>query len=326
MMDVAKLAGVSHQTVSRVLNDPDAVRPATREAVLAAMQRLKYQRNMAARALASQRTHLLGVITAGEARFGPTNALHAVAEAARKAGYIASSMPATSVSETVEATGHLFNAGVDGIVAIAPTRTETNRITSARRQTPVVLIAADAPTSEGVSVVAVDQREGARQAVRHLASLGHRRIHHISGPREWFDAETRVIGWKEECAALGLEPGELVETTWDADGGYNAATELLAREPHPTAIFAANDLLALGAMQALRRAGLSVPDHVSMVGFDDTEGADFYMPPLTTVRQPFADVGTLAISVLLEMIAGAPERFQCIPPTLIERESTAPLS
>ncbi|HHW83227.1 MAG TPA: substrate-binding domain-containing protein [Actinomycetales bacterium] len=323
MSDVALVAGVSHQTVSRVLNTPDAVRETTRERVTQAMAELGYRPNLAARALARARSPLLGVISAGEARFGPTHALHAVEEAAQAAGYISTHVPAISPTQAREATDHLFSVGVAGIVVVAPTHELADRIVARRRDTPVVLIAAGAPISEGVSVVAVDQELGARLAVRHLAELGHTRIHHLSGPPRWFDAHTRVIGWQEECHALGLEQGLLVEGGWDAADGFAATNRLLAAGASVEAIFAANDLMALGAIRALRMRGLDVPGDVSVVGFDDAEGTDFYLPPLTTVRQPFAHVGRLAIEVLLTMLDGESATSRSPEPELVVRESAA---
>nr|NLD41078.1 LacI family transcriptional regulator [Actinomycetales bacterium] len=324
MSDVAKLAGVSHQTVSRVLNTPEAVRESTRERVVEAMTTLGYRPNLAARALASSKSQLLGIMSAGEARFGPTHAIHGVEQAARLADYLTTHLPATNPAEAEEATQHLLGAGVGGIVVIAPTHQLADQITAHRRNTPVVLLAAGAPVSEGVSVVSVNQELGARLAVRHLAKLGHPLIHHISGPPRWFDAHTRVMGWRTECEALGVEHGLLVEGGWDAADGFAATNTILASGAPLGAIFAANDLLALGAIRALRKRGLSVPEDVSVVGFDDSEGADFYVPSLTTVRQPFALVGRLAIEVLLRMIDGEPASSSSVEPELVVRESTTP--
>lgn len=324
LADVAKVAGVSHQTVSRVINDPDTVKEFTRVRVTEAMAALGYSRNLAARALASSRSRLIGVISAGEARFGPTHALHAVEEAARRAGYISTHVPATSQAEATAAAQHLFAVGVEGIVVIAPTMSQVEEITASRRDTPVVLIAAGAPVVEGVSVVAVNQELGARLAVRHLAELGHSRIHHLAGPRMWFDATTRVAGWRAACEELGVEAGRLVQGSWDARDGFAAANELLRAEPDAAAIFAANDLMALGAIRALRLAGLAVPADVSVVGFDDSEGTDYYLPALTTVRQPFVEVGQQAIRVLLGMIDGDPASSWASEPELVVRESAAP--
>lgn len=322
MADVAKVAGVSHQTVSRVLNDPESVRADTRERVSAAMAQLGYQRNRAARALARSASDVIGVISAGGGRFGPTQALHAVEEAARKAGYVATHVPVSTGG--VGQSEHLAALDAQGIVVIAPTTELVDEIMTEWREKPVVLVAAGAKTGPLVSVVAVDQDFGARLAVQHLAELGHRRVHHIAGPEEWLDAASRVIGWRAECEDLGLEPGILVQATWEAKDGYTATEELLDADPDLTAIFAANDQLALGAIRALAAHGKQVPADVSVVGFDDIEGAAYFTPALTTVLQPFDEVGAQAIEVLLGMMAGAPVDRRTLEPQLVVRESAAP--
>lgn len=323
MADVAQIAGVSHQTVSRVINAPETVKEATRTRVTEAMAALGYRRNMAARALASARSQLIGVISAGEARFGPTHALHAVEEASRAAGYVSTHVPATSLAEATAAARHLYGVGVEGLVAIAPTMSQVEEIIASRRDTPLVLIAAGAPVTEGVSVVAVNQEHGARLAVRHLARLGHSVVHHLAGPSAWFDAAARVTGWMTECRARGIKAGQLVRGGWDAADGFDATNRLLDSDPGVTAIFAANDLMALGAIRALRLRGLAVPEDVSVVGFDDAEGTDYYLPALTTVRQPFAEVGGQAIRVLLGMLEGERASLHLSDPDLVVRESAA---
>ena len=217
MADVAQIAGVSHQTVSRVINAPETVKEATRTRVTEAMAALGYRRNMAARALASARSQLIGVISAGEARFGPTHALHAVEEASRAAGYVSTHVPATSLAEATAAARHLYGVGVEGLVAIAPTMSQVEEIIASRRDTPLVLIAAGAPVTEGVSVVAVNQEHGARLAVRHLARLGHSVVHHLAGPSAWFDAAARVTPSKPNLPGpwfSGMKGTQLAGSTY----------------------------------------------------------------------------------------------------------------
>lgn len=322
MADVAQIAGVSHQTVSRVLNNPASVKVATRERVEAAMAELDYQRNRAARALARSTSEVIGIISSGEAWFGPTRALRAIEDAARAAGYVPTHVPVPVPADTEWAVDHLLSLDADGIVVIAPTTHAVAAIADRSLNRPVVLVAAGAKPAPGISVVAVDQVLGARLAVRHLAELGHTRIHHISGPPEWFDAAARVVGWREECAALGLREGLLAQASWDAADGYTAANELLDQDPALSAIFAANDLLALGATSAIIQRGARVPEDISVVGFDDIEGADYFIPALTTVRQPFGEVGSLAIETLLQMISGGPPALRISEPHLVVRKST----
>lgn len=324
MADVAAVAGVSHQTVSRVLNSPSAVRPETRERVEAAIRELGYRRNPAARALVTRRTGLIGVVNPGEARFGPANTTMAIEEAAREAGYATTlAVMRDAQATTVDAALEFFlGLGVDGIVVIAPVTQVAAAANELASQLPVVLVAAGLrPTSE-LRVVGVDQEAGARLATRHLIDLGHRDIVHVSGPNDWFDARSRIVGWRREMHEAGLEVPPLVPAGWDAVDGYDVARTLVREHRLPTAIFAANDLLALGILRAFHEAGVRVPEDVSVVGFDDTEGAGYYEPPLTTVRQPFAEVGRRAIEVLLEALAGHRSESRMIPPELVVRAST----
>lgn len=325
MNDVAQRAGVSHQTVSRVLNAPDKVHPETRERVREAMEELGYRRNLAARALARSRSGLLGVLSSGDGRFGPTQAIHAIELAARRAGYITTHAPAPEGTDTRRALSHLLDAGVEGVVVVAPTMPLVQLMRTEPLGVPVVLVSALAKATPGISVVAADQEAGARMAVGHLIAQGHTRISHISGPPGWFDSLARLEGWQAELAAHDLTPAVLVRGGWDARDGYDGVHELMRDPRGTTAVFTANDLEALGAVRAFNELGLRVPEDISLVGFDDIEGSDFFLPPLTTVRQPFADVGRRAIGVLIEMVDGAPSHAEFLLPTLVVRDSTCPL-
>jgi DNA-binding LacI/PurR family transcriptional regulator len=158
--------------------------------------------------------------------------------------------------------------------------------------------------------------------VGHLIAQGHTRIAHISGPSDWFDSLARIEGWQAELMAHDLTPDILIRGGWDARDGYDGVHELMRDPRGTTAVFTANDLEALGAVRALNELGLRVPQDISLVGFDDVEGSDFFLPPLTTVRQPFAEVGRRAIGVLIEMVDGAPAHGEFLPPTLVVRDST----
>lgn len=340
MMDVAELAGVSHQTVSRVLNDHPSVRPETRARVLAAIETLGYRRNVAARALVTRRSSTIGVLTTGEARFGPTSTLLALEEAARAAGYYLSLAVVRHPTEreVAAALEHFMGQGVDGVVVIAPQRDAIAAARAMSANVPVVLVAAGEAPAPGLQVVAVDQEMGAALATRHLLDLGHRDVVHIAGPLDWVDARLRVRGWQAERSRWGLPPAEPIVADWSPDQGYAVARQLLAEAadggaPLPTALFAANDQLALGALRALSEAGVDVPGRVSVVGFDDVEGTAFFSPPLTTVRQYFEDLGQRCMDVLLASLPASAggdaasrrsESPEPIPPTLVLRSSTAP--
>ncbi|MFC8923894.1 LacI family DNA-binding transcriptional regulator [Cellulosimicrobium sp. NPDC057127] len=349
MADVARLAGVSHQTVSRVLNDHPSVRPETRDRVLDAIATLGYRRNSAARALVTMRSGTVGVVTTGSALYGPTSTLIAVEEAAREQGYFVSvatirRYDAATMHRVLE---HFMDQGVEGIVVIAPQTDVADAVDSFRAPVPVIMIAArDRPgvpeqvqdgaggaegagAAEGagsILPIAVDQRLGARLAAEHLLGLGHRTVLHLSGPLDWFDARERETGWRGALEDAGAPVPDPVRGDWSSDRGYAVGRELadaVRAGDGPTAVFAGNDQLALGLLRAFWESGVRVPDDVSVVGFDDVAGAGHFIPPLTTVRQPFGALGRRAIALMLDAFAGAVVRPVSIPPELVVRESTA---
>jgi len=343
MADVAQLAGVSHQTVSRVLNDHPSVRPETRDRVLDAIATLGYRRNSAARALVTMRSATVGVVTTGSALYGPTSTLIAVEEAAREQGYFVSvatirRYDADTMHRVLE---HFMDQGVEGIVVIAPQTDVAAAVDSFRAPVPVIMIAArdhpgadDAGRAEPVRAgatgivlpIAVDQRLGGRLATEHLLGLGHPTVVHLSGPLDWFDARERETGWRGALEDHGADVPEPIRgEDWSSDRGYAVGRELAAdlrAGRGPTAVFAGNDQLALGLLRAFWESGVRVPRDVSVVGFDDVAGAGHFIPPLTTVRQPFAALGRRCMALMLDAFGGAPVRPVSIPPELMVREST----
>lgn len=331
-MDVARVAGVSHQTVSRVINNHASVRPATREKVLAALAETGYRRNAAARALVTRRSQTIGVLMQGGTGFGPVSTLLAVEAAAREAGYFVSlaTVADWSGDEVDAAFEHFMGQAVDGLVLLSPVRAAVEATRAAHDIAPTVVVASGEHPSPGVQVASVDQAWGARLATRHLLELGHRDVMHIAGPDDWFDAARRIDGWLEERTAWGLPAAEPVHGDWTTETGFALGRRLVDEGRTPTAIFAANDQLALGLMRAFEDQGLRVPEDVSIVGFDDIEGSRFFGPPLTTVNQPFDEVGRQCIEQLTVEAASwadrsvAPAPLAPIPPTLVVRGSTAP--
>jgi DNA-binding LacI/PurR family transcriptional regulator len=329
MADVAQLAGVSHQTVSRVLNDHPSVRPTTRQQVRDAIAQLGYRRNSAARALVTRRSGTIGVLATGSALFGPASTVAAVEEAARERGYFVSlaSVRSFEAHRLQAVLDHFMDQGVDGIVVVAPQDDVAAAIEGVDTDLPVVMIAAlDEPsTRPGTVSVAVDQGLGGRLVTEHLLDLGHRDVLHLAGPADWFDARQREHGWELAMRARGLEPWPVVRCDWSAEDGYRAGGELaeaIAAGGGPTAVFAANDQLALGLLRALWERGLRVPDDVSVAGFDDIAGAAYFVPSLTTVNQPFGALGRRALGALAQAIEGEPMREWLIEPTLVVRAST----
>ncbi|MEJ6555845.1 LacI family DNA-binding transcriptional regulator [Microbacterium esteraromaticum] len=320
--DVARLAGVSHQTVSRVLNDHPSIRPETKAKVLDAISVLDYRPNLAARALVTSRSNTLGILSATVGEFGPTSAIAAIEEAARAEGYSVSTLNLTDT--TPEAIGtavrQLGREHVDGIVVLAPQVRVFNVLRGMAASVPFVSLQT-ASGSDGVTLAA-DQVHGARMITEHLVSLGHSEILHLAGPQDWIEAESRMRGYLEALRDADLPTFPPIRGDWTADFGYFAGQEL-ARRVDFTAVFAANDLMAIGLMHGFRDSGVRVPDDVSVVGFDDIPVAAHVAPTLTTVHQDFHEVGRRAVSMLLAEIRG--ERlpvFGALEPELRVRESS----
>lgn len=327
MSDVAVVAGVSHQTVSRVLNNHPSVRPETRERVLEAIAQLGYRRNTAARALVTRRTGTIGVVSSGSALFGPTSTLIAVEVAARDAGFFVSvatvaRWEAHGVHGVLE---HLMAQGVEGVVVIAAHDEAIEAVQEFDAPVPVVMVGPKDLPDDRPSV-AVDQYAGARLATAHLLGLGHRDVVHLAGPQDWLDARARIRGWQDELAAAGLPAGTRIEGDWTAGRGYGVGRDLV-RQGAPTAVFAANDQLALGLLRAFAEGGVRVPQDVSVVGFDDVDGSAHFFPPLTTVRQEFGELGRRCLELLLAAIngtvgVGGPGAL--VEPQLVVRGSSGP--
>jgi DNA-binding LacI/PurR family transcriptional regulator len=326
MYDVARLAGVSHQTVSRVINGSDRVRPETREKVLAAMRQLDYRPNSVARALVTGSSRTIGVVTFNTTLFGPASTLVGVERAAAAEGYGVSivSLEALDRSAVMSAVERLRAMGVDGVLVIAPKVAATSAVWELPSGFPVVAV--EAGTLDELPVVAIDQHEGARIATEHLLGLGHTTVHHLAGPPEWQEAELRVDGWRAALEAAGARASTPVRGDWSPRSGYEAGRHLLELADL-TAVFVANDQMALGLIRLLHEHGRRVPRDVSIVGFDDIPEAEFFLPPLTTIRQDFNEMGRLALHSLLDGIGAARRATapEIVPATLIVRASAGPL-
>jgi DNA-binding LacI/PurR family transcriptional regulator len=324
MADVARLAGVSHQTVSRVLNDHPNVRPRTRESVLAAIRELNYRRNAAARTLVTGRTNTIGVISFGTTLYGPASMLHSIERAAHpKFSVLIASLPQLDKHSMLAAAERLLDQRVDGIIVIAQVASAVRALTAIAGDVPLVGvgcgIAAPLPS------VVIDNPAGAAAATRYLLDLGHRTVHHVAGPTQFLDAEDRIDGWQGELLAAGKQPPRVLHGDWSARSGYEIGHQL-AEMPGVSAVFSANDQMALGLLRAFSDRGLRVPDDISLVGFDDIPEAGYFVPPLTTVRQDFTDLGRGALHLLVDGILGD-QQLQPPPPVepeLIVRASAAP--
>jgi len=322
MHDVAARAGVSHQTVSRVLNDFPGIRPETRARVIDAIEELGYRRNLAARALVTGRTQTIGMIGPVVPDIGPLSTLHAIERAAREADLHTLMTSAEDTAESLgDALDFLVGRGVDAIAFAAEREVMVEALEAAGVGVPVVYLLSGGEVA-GLSA-SIDQRAGVRQAMGHLMGLGHTRIQHVSGPAEVTEARIRREEYLAVVGEAGLEPFDIVEGDWSPDSGFAAGQAIAA---DATAVFCANDEMAYGVLHALAEQGRRVPEDVSIVGFDDHSAACHTLPPLTTVRQDFEAVGRLAVDVMVAAVDGeAPEEPRYVSPELIVRESAAPL-
>lgn len=325
MVDVARLAGVSQQTVSRVVRGATNVSPDIQARVELAITQLRYRRNPAAAALASNRTMTIGVVSFELSVLGPSVALYGISEEARKHGYSTrlvtlGSLERSAIRAAFDSVG---SDAVDGVIVLAPLYEAIAVLTALDIDVPVITFEQGSPPSP--TSISIDEVRGAQMAVRHLLELGHETVWHVEGPPGWMATTARARGWAEALAAAGrVGPPPIATADWSAAEGYRVGREL-ARTEGVTAIFAANDPFALGVMKALDEAGLDVPGDVSVVGFDDVKEAPYFQPALTTVTLDFEAIGHVAVSRILAMIRGEIEGdIPLIEPHLVIRDTTSP--
>jgi DNA-binding LacI/PurR family transcriptional regulator len=323
MADVARLAGVSHQTVSRVINGSASIRPSTRERVLRAIADLGYHPNTAARALVTRRSKIIGIIGSNTALYGPASIQFSIQEAARAAGYFTSlvTLAAVTHDELRGALGYLSRQSVEAIVMIVTQQEALAVVRSEATTIPLIVVEGEL-SGQGLSV-GVDQMEGARLATQHLVDLGHRDIVHVSGPLTWTEARARRAGYVEVMRAARLQVRADLEGDWSPARGYAIGRELVKRKDF-SAIFVANDQMAIGILHAFAQAGIAVPDDVSLIGFDDVPEAAYLNPALSTVRQDFHAVGRRAIDLLTAVLDGVSSATPLLAPELVVRDSTRP--
>ncbi|MFK4837616.1 LacI family DNA-binding transcriptional regulator [Microbacterium sp. ZW T2_14] len=321
MADVAERAGVSGQTVSRVVNASPRVDPATRARVEAAMADLGYRPHRAARALRTGRTQTIGLVVSTLASVGNSRMLQAVADAAASRGYALTVVTLGPDGDVSAAFERLSDQGVDGAIVL---NEATERVREADlRAAGLTLMVVDSPRDDRFGVIETDHAGGARLAVTHLLQLGHGSVHHLAGPPTSFAAAERERGWREALMAAGAPVPPVVRGDWTSASGFAAASALL--DAGATGVFAANDQMALGLLRAFAEVGRDVPGDVSVVGFDDVADAADYRPPLTTVHQDFDALGSRAVAALVDGIeAGTPAGFETVPTRLVVRASTAP--
>lgn len=319
--DVAALAGVSQKTVSRVLNGEPYVSEEVRERVLAAARELGYRRNTAARALHLGRFHRIGVASIGSSLYGPSSLLVALERQAREIGYAFAVAYAGEGAGVMSAVESLLAQGVDAIVVSDP----IDGSQELRIDADVPVLSFRPIPGPRVVVTGVSGVEAGRQATEHLLGLGHATVWHVAGPHRWPAARDRARGWREALAAAGAPEPPAREGDWSPASGY-AAGRVLAADPRVTAVFAANDDMAIGVLRALAEAGRAVPEEVSVVGMDDIPAAAYLSPPLTTIRQDFEAIARHGLALLAAEIERSPGEpaLGDLPAHLVVRRSTAP--
>ncbi|MGF2949979.1 LacI family DNA-binding transcriptional regulator [Microbacterium alcoholitolerans] len=317
MAQVAVRAGVSNQTVSRVANDSPRVDPATRRRVEQAMAELGYRPNRAARALRTGRTQTLGLVAQTLATVGNSRMLQAVADAASVRGYALAVVTLGEDGDIAQAFDRLHDQGVDGAIVLNEATVLARDVAAAG----IRLVVVDSPPDARFAVVATDHAAGARAATERLLAAGHHAVHHLAGPAGSFAATERERGWREALSDAGVQAPEILRGDWSAASGHAQTQRILATAKGMSALFAANDQMALGALRALAEAGRRVPEDVAVIGFDDVADAAEYRPPLTTVRQDFDALGDRAVRSVIALIDGeTPEDLRLVP-TLVSRRS-----
>jgi DNA-binding LacI/PurR family transcriptional regulator len=322
LADVAELAGVSHMTVSRVINGTARVSKGTRERVTAAIRELDYRPNSAARSLVTGRSGTVGVIALDSTLYGPASTLYGIENAAREAGFTVtiSSVHRPQRSSIGDAVESLRGQAVEGIVVIAPHVAAGEALQYAPSE--VSIVAVGGGVSAAVPVISVDQAGGARQVTEHLLALGHRTVWHVAGPEDWLDSIDRERAWRETLEQRGAPVPRVIRGDWSARSGYEAGC-VLREESGLSAVFVANDQMALGLLRAFAEAGIAVPGDVHVAGFDDVPESAYFTPPLTTVRQDFIELGRRTFGLLSERMAGGEQLARrLVIPDLIVREST----
>ena len=320
--DVARLAKVSHQTVSRVINSNTSIRPETKTRVLKAMEALEYRPNQAARALASAKTKMLGILASDTDFTGPASMVHEMERAAREQGYfvVNCGIDPTNNASVRQGIEHLQRLGIEGLAIVTPHAEAVEYVRANVIGIPVVTL--DSMYRMDELAVSVDNFAGAVTATQHLIDLGHKKIVHFAGPKNWFESSTRAAGYTSAMLNANLEP-QVVDGDWEISTGYRLGSEIDFKAKGITGVFAANDRMALGLMHALHKRGVAVPRDISVVGFDDLEESGYSCPPLTTMRQDFRALGERAMQLLLLELQGKTHnKINRLIPDLVFREST----
>lgn len=333
LKDVARYANVSIKTVSRVVNNQSEISPETRARVQSAIQELGYQPNILARSLVNRRSNTIAAVASGIEYFGPSRTILGIERQADEFGYslVLNLIPEGEDGNVKAILDELVARRVEGIVWAVPQIGENRRWVlqdNLKQLPPIVFLSME--TRPGLSIIAVENRTGAKLAVQHLLEQGRRKIGIITGPLTWWEARERFGGWQEALAEAGLDaPSTMsVEGDWSPASGGSAVQVLLARHPEMDALFASNDQMALGALGVLHRAGKHIPGDIAVVGFDNIPESAFFLPPLTTIYQQVIEIGREAVKELHTQIdarrrqESKPTLMAHLTPTLVVRASS----
>ena len=331
--DVAQAAGVSTQTVSRVMNKFSYVSDETRQRVEAVVEELDYRPSTLARSLSQQRSYTLGVVTFGLKYIGPSRTLNGVADKADDLGYmlLMKELDSLNINRIDDVIDSLLARQVDGILWVAPEIGDNHAWIDERLEkfpVPVLFIAMQ--PRNNIASIATDNYQGAVMATQHLLDYGRKKIGHISGPLGWWEADERKRGWRDTLGAAGFDASEqhCTEGNWSSASGEQAFSQLLEAYPDMDAVFVGNDQMALSVLREALRRGMRVPEQLAVVGFDNLAESAYFYPSLTTISQDLQLLGEQAVQYVVEMIQARQEnrpviaRSRFIQPTLIVRESS----
>ena len=332
--EVASAAGVSTQTVSRVINDRPDVSSETRKRVQDIVGKLSYQPSALARSLSSQRSYTLGVVTAGLSYIGPSRTLSGIASAAEKAGYslLLKELPSFVTNDIEPIFQALLSRHVDGIIwAVSEVGENLNWVNKPPLDVNIPLVYLTMEPQKNIPAVSIDNYMGGRLAMSHLLEQGYQHIGHISGPLDWWEARQRLAGWKDALKEAGIEftENQWVEGNWSSASGAEAVVKLFDQYPQMDSIFVANDQMALSALQLINQRGLQIPANIGLVGFDNIPESAYFLPSLTTVQQDQYEVARIAVEEMIKIIESGWQGLDTVtpksimlPPTLVVRQSS----
>jgi LacI family transcriptional regulator len=332
--EVASVAGVSTQTVSRVINERPDVAPETRKRVQEVIKELSYRPSALARSLISQRTYTLGVVTAGLRYIGPSRTLSGIASASEEAGYsvLLKELPSFDTENITPIFQAFLSRYVDGIIWAVPEVGDNRKwVNDPPADIEIPLVYLTMAPRDNLSIVSIDNYLGGRMAMSHLLEQGYRKIGHISGPLDWWESRQRMAAWKDSLIETGLDMSDAysVEGNWSSASGALAIEKLFDQYPDLDSIFVANDQMALSVMQFFGEKGIRIPQDVGIVGFDNLVESAYFSPALTTIQQDQHSVSKIAVAEIIKIIESdwrglepVPPKSVILPPSLVVRQSS----